>query len=487
MENSAIKIARSLFNKKNVNNFKRNLNKKTISIGISALFLLIATSYFIRPIFINYGSETKIIEKKINTHFKLDSEIKGKVSYKFFPSPRLEIKKLNLNFNNSKNKIFLEQAYVLIPIFGEKNLKSLEFKKFLIFNETIKIDSKEFKNYLKYFTILKEKDVILKNCILFFLDDQNNKVIFQNVNLKDKFNKVKHLVDFNSDFSNKKVRLKFINKINKEKNLDVEIPQLNTSINAIFDPSSNLNKVKGKSKVKLFDSVLTLNFEGKNKFKIYESFFRNKFLNSKISGEVSFMNGLFFDLNLGINQINLRKFLLYYFPEDKNYGFLNSGISKKLNGKFKIFMKNTNSFIGRINDIKMLLIFENGDMRIENASAILPQGSKINFNILYSDNYKEPFLDFSLNFYSQNSKKFLRKFNIYNFSEKEVSLLINGKINLKTNKIKFKNIVANNREKFDRKDVLNLEKNFNQFVLDQGVLGITDFFKLKKFAKEVLG
>tara|TARA_B100000929_G_scaffold288036_1_gene275733 strand:+ start:926 stop:2389 length:1464 start_codon:yes stop_codon:yes gene_type:complete len=487
MENSAIKIARSLFNKKNVNNFKRNLNKKTISIGISALFLLIATSYFIRPIFINYGSETKIIEKKINTHFKLDSEIKGKVSYKFFPSPRLEIKKLNLNFNNSKNKIFLEQAYVLIPIFGEKNLKSLEFKKFLIFNETIKIDSKEFKNYLKYFTILKEKDVILKNCILFFLDDQNNKVIFQNVNLKDKFNKVKHLVDFNSDFSNKKVRLKFINKINKEKNLDVEIPQLNTSINAIFDPSSNLNKVKGKSKVKLFDSVLTLNFEGKNKFKIYESFFRNKFLNSKISGEVSFMNGLFFDLNLGINQINLRKFLLYYFPEDKNYGFLNSGISKKLNGKFKIFMKNTNSFIGRINDIKMLLIFENGDMRIENASAILPQGSKINFNILYSDNYKEPFLDFSLNFYSQNSKKFLRKFNIYNFSEKEVSLLINGKINLKTNKIKFKNIVANNREKFDRKDVLNLEKNFNQFVLDQGVLGITDFFRLKKFAKEVLG
>jgi len=487
MENSAIKIARSLFNKKNVNNFKRHLNKKTILIGISALFLLIVTSYFIRPIFINYGSEIKIIEKKINTHFKLDSEIKGKVSYKFFPSPRLEIKKLNLNFNNSKNKIFLEQAYVLTPIFGEKNIKNMEFKRFLIFKEIIKIDSKEFKNYLKYFTILKEKDVVLKNCILFFLDDQNNKVIFQNVDFKDKFNQDKHLIDFTSDFSNKKVRLKFINKINEEKNLDVEIPQLNTSISAIFDPSSNLNKVKGKSKVKLFDSVFTLNFEGKNKFKIYESFFRNKFFNSKIGGKISFINGLFFDLNLDINQINLRKFLLYYFPEDKNYGFLNSGISKKLNGKFKISMKNTNSFVGRINDIKMSLIFENGDMRIENGSAILPQGSKINFNILYSDNYKDPFLDFSLNFYSQNSKKFLRKFNIYNFSEQESSMLIDGKVNLKTNKIKFINVVANNREKFDRKDILNLEKNFNQFVLDQGILGVTDFFRLKKFAKEALG
>ena len=70
-------------------------------------------------------------------------------------------------------------------------------------------------------------------------------------------------------------------------------------------------------------------------------------------------------------------------------------------------MKNTNSFVGRINDIKMSLIFENGDMRIENASAILPQNSKIKFNILYSDNYKDPFLDFSLNFYSEDSKKFL--------------------------------------------------------------------------------
>ena len=64
MKNSAIKIVSLLFNKKIVNNFKRHLNKKTISIGISALFLLIVAFYFIRPIFIDYGSETKIIEKK---------------------------------------------------------------------------------------------------------------------------------------------------------------------------------------------------------------------------------------------------------------------------------------------------------------------------------------------------------------------------------------------------------------------------------------
>ena len=485
MENSAIKIARSLFNKKNVNNFKRHLNKKTISMGISALFLLIATIYFIRPIFINYNLQTKIIEKKINAQFTLNTEIEGKVSYKFFPTPRLEIKKLNLNFNNSKNKIFLEQAYLLIPMFGEKNIKNLDFKKFLIFNEIIKIDSKEFQNYLKYFTILKEKDVVLKNCTLFFLDDQNNKVIFQNVDLKDKFNKDKHSIDFSSDFSNKKVRLKFINKINEEKNLDLEIPQLNTSISAIFDPSSNLNKVKGKSKVKLFDSVFTLNFEGKNKFKIYESFFRNKFFNSKVDGYITFKENFFFDLNLDVNQINLRKFLLYYFAPGKSYNFLSSGISKKINGKFNIYIKNTNSFIGRVKNIKMFLVFENGDMKIENVTAILPHDSKVNFNILHSGSKKEAFLDFSFNFYSNNGDKFFRKFNIYDFEEKKTSLALDGRINLFTNQLKIKNVVVDGREKLSRRDTLNLEKNFNEFVLDDGVLGILDFFKIKKFSKEI--
>ena len=132
----------------------------------------------------------------------------------------------------------------------------------------------------------------------------------------------------------------------------------------------------------------------------------------------------------------------------------------------------------------MFLIFENGDMRIEDASAILPQDSKINFNILYAGNYKDPFLDFSLNFYSNNTNKFLRKFNVYNFNEKQTSLFIDWKIDLVKNKLKLKNTVRDNSVKFDRSDILNLEKNFNEFVLDKSILGVTDFFRLKKFAKE---
>ena len=134
----------------------------------------------------------------------------------------------------------------------------------------------------------------------------------------------------------------------------------------------------------------------------------------------------------------------------------------------------------------MKLIFENGDLRVQNGSAILPNNSKVDFNLFFTDNSNDPYLDFNINFYSENTKKFLRKFNIYNSYEKEILILFQGKISLLSNKIKFKNIILNKREKLDRKDITNLETKFNQAVLDDGIFGITDFFKLKKFVYNVL-
>ena len=134
----------------------------------------------------------------------------------------------------------------------------------------------------------------------------------------------------------------------------------------------------------------------------------------------------------------------------------------------------------------MLLLFENGELRIQEGSAILPKDSKLNFNILYSSNFKKPFLDFSVNFLTDNKKIFLRKFNLYNSTNEDISLTFNGKIDLKSNKIKLSKVVLN-KKKLGRSDILNIEKNFNEFVLDENIIGITDFFKIKKFAQETFG
>ena len=486
MQNSATKIIKFILNKKNVEKLYKNLSKQTVIPLILLSVLFIFSYYFLKPYFYKYNSNIKVIEKKIKGEFKLDIKINGKISYSFLPSPRIKIKKSELNFNNKKNPILLEEINILIPVLNNKKLKDVNFKKFYVENSTIEIYSSDFKDYFIYLTKIKNKDILFKNSSLFFLDDQKNKVLFEDFYFSDKLRNNTHHIELKSFFSENKIKIKFKNNIEGKKNLDIEFPQIDSNIKISFNPSSSLESVKGKSKIKLFDNILIINFEGKNKFKIYESFLRSKFLNSKIDGDISLIENLIFNLNLQINQINFRKLIFHYFPEGKENNVFNSGLSKKINGKLDISIKNTDSFIGRINDLKMKLIFENGDIRVQSGSAILPHNSKINFNFLFTENLTNPFIDFNINFNSQNTNKILRRFNIYEKFNKKTSLSLQGKIDVEKNRIKFKNIILNNREKLDRKDILDVEKKFNQFVLDAGIVGIIDFFRLKKFTKEIL-
>ena len=486
MKNSAIKIVSSILNSKDFKNLKKYINKKTILFVIFVFFFFIIGYFLIKPYFYDYNSNVKLIENKIFKQFKVNTKISGDINYKILPSPRITIKKVNLKLEKKNEAISLEEISLFLPTFHNNKFKNLDFEELLISNVSIQVYPNDFGDYFKFFTKTGKNKITLKNCKLFFLDDQKNKVLFENLNLKEKFANKIHSINIDSIFSKNKLKIKFKNSIGGEKKLDLKLPQINTTVNILFDPSSSLKDIKGKSKIKLFDSILVLNFTGAKEFKIFESFLRNKYFNSKIEGDISFIKNFFFNLNFDVNQISLRKLLFRFLPENETPVVLNSGISKKINGTINISMKHSQSFIGRINDLNMVLVFENGDLRIKNGSAKLPHDSTVEFDLLFADNSNSPFLDFSLNFYSQNTKKFLRKFNIYKSVNKETSLSTKGKINLRNNKIKFFSIVSDKSEKFDRQDVLNIEKNFNQIVLNTGIFGVTDFFKIKKFANELL-
>jgi hypothetical protein len=488
MKTSAIKIVQSLFDKKNVNKLKNNLNKKTISLAVIILFVLITSSYFIRPVFFDYKlSNKKAVEKKIKNTFKIDAKIIGDISYNFLPSPRLVIKKIGLNFDSKKGKrTEINKSYILLSPFKLKNFKNLKLEKFLISNEKIKIYPKEFKNYFTYFTILKKENVILRNCELFFIDSRKETIIFSNVNLNEKFKNNKHQIKLDTIFSNGKIKIKFLNHLKGKKYFKVEMPNLDTSLNIIFNEGSNLKTLSGQLKLNLIESILLLNFqdfEGKRNFLISNSFFRDNFMNSKIDGKILLKDDFLFDLNLAINQIHLRKFLLYYFSQDPNKPPLISGISKKINGKIKIHNKSSSSFIGKINDTKMLILLENGDLTITNGSIKLGKDGNVNFNVSFEEGNADPKLLFSINFLSNDSKKFFKKFE-YDFDEIKFSLFSKGLIYIKEKKIKFKNIVINDNQKIGKKDILNIEKNFNQHVISDSILDLFDFFKIKKFVKE---
>ena len=272
--------------------------------------------------------------------------------------------------------------------------------------------------------------------------------------------------------------MKFINRENSKKYLKINVPRLKQSLDITFDKDSNLDYLSGELKLKFLETLLLMNFSGKGDFKITDSYLRNKFLNSKINGKISFKENFYFDLVFGVNQINFRKLLLYY-PI-----FQTGRVSKKINGKIIILNKNTESFFGKIKDTKMILIFENGDLKIKNLSTKITDNSKINSDISILNNDDKSIIKFKLNFFTNEAPKFLRRFGLYDFKQDQVSLVINGNIDVNKKKINLIEVIKDRNERINNKQILNIEKSFNKHVLDEGILGLFDFFKFKKFIQE---
>ena len=293
-----------------------------------------------------------------------------------------------------------------------------------------------------------------------------------------------HSISLDGYFSERKIKIDFKDEFNKKKFLKAKIPEIGATLDIFFDKETTLDKLVGNLKFALLDNILMLNFNGRKDFDVKESYFKNKFLNSKVDGKIRFKDNFNFDLALGINQISLRKFLLYYFSnKDNEYQNIQS-ISKKFNGKLNILSQGANSFFGKIKKTKMLMNFENGDLSVKNGLIEFSNNNSLKFDFLITSKNNESQLDFSLDFNLQNTAKFLNKFDVYNLKDKKYKLFANGKINLNDKKIFFKNIIKNENEKVSQGEIIQIQKNFNKFVIDKSVIDIFDFFKIKKFVKE---
>jgi len=484
MKTSAIKIVQTYLNKKNINNLKKFANTRNLTIGAVVIVIIITLSYLIRPIFFDYKLNEEVLKKKINNYLKVKSNIRGDVSYHFFPKPKIVIKDLELNFIDSKKKaIILNESNFLISISNLESIKDIKIKKIYIKKQRIEIFSNQFREYLEYFQKYKVDNLVLKNCEIFFIDDQGNNITLTGFNLKNTYGKDSEKISTTGIFSGNKFKINFLNKQNDEKFLDFSIPGLDSHLKIIFSKYSNLEKTSGKLNLKIFNNVLLLNFDGDSVYKISESFFRNKFLSSKLDGTINFRDNFYFDLNSEINQVNLRKLFRYYdtFMKDETTGQFN--ISKKINGKVIVSLKNADSYIGRLGNTNFILLFENGDLKIKNGLTDINKNAKLKFNVSLVGKGKNQKIAFFINFSSNEGKVFFNKLNV-NSERKDIGISATGKINVIGKKIKFDNLFIN-EEKITGRNLNIVEDSFDQYVIKDGVLGFLDFFKIKKFAKEV--
>ena len=480
MKVSSLKFIKQLVKKKVFFYPQKYLSKKIFFIGSFLILLLTIFSYFLKPLYFDYNENKDIIQKKINEKFSLTTLIDGNISYSAYPAPTIKIENVRINFGKPKSREIKVKKILIRTATNKLNkINQLDFKKLIFDKQIIEINSSNLKHIFNFFTLHKKGQILFKSTKVVFEDDQKNKVNFEDINLQDKFSEDNHKIDTKLFFSNNEIKIKFRNNLNAKKFLNINIPDLNQSLEINFDKESNLNNLIGNLKLSIFDSILLINFKGKDDFKISNSYLRNKFINTKIDGKISFKDPFYFDLKLGINQISLRKLLAFY-------PILETGIiSKKINGVLNIDIKNIDSLLGKTKNANMQLHFQNGDLKLKNIKFKLPFTSILNSNVnLYLKNNK-PKIEYDLKFSSNNAEKFLRKLGIYDYGKKKINIYSEGVIDINNKKIKFIKLLKDQVQIKNKNQIKLVEEAFNKNILNENISDLFDLFKFKKFLKEV--
>ena len=149
--------------------------KSFIVYVFSFIFLTLFT-YLIIPFFFDYKNNKLDIEKKILNSFGLNLNLTSKAKYNIFPSPRLNLKNVEiLSFSKNFNKIGSAEKVILkIPFKNLVNLNTLDFYSTELINSIFNIEISEINNFKNYLNnSVHEKPIKLKKSKINLFDKTN--------------------------------------------------------------------------------------------------------------------------------------------------------------------------------------------------------------------------------------------------------------------------------------------------------------------------
>ena len=170
---------------------------KSFVIYVFSFIFLTLFIYLGLPFFFDYKSNKSDLEKKVFENFGLNLNFTSKAKYNIFPSPRLNLKNVEiLSFSESSHNIgFAKKITLKIPFKKLISLKTLDFDSAELINAVIDIETSEINNFIDYLDNSEhEKPIQLKKSKINLLDKKN--LIFSielkklRISGKDLFNKL---------------------------------------------------------------------------------------------------------------------------------------------------------------------------------------------------------------------------------------------------------------------------------------------------------
>ena len=444
-------------------------------------FVLISIIVFLNiPNFFNYD---KSLLNKACRNFNLNCIAESKIGYTFIPTPRLEIK--NLTIKDSKKRTIVTTPKVAIKISINKliNKDKFSFTKIVAKKSEINLyldDIQEYKKLIKKLNFVKPIAIKSGN-INFFNSDEKITTIkkasikfkgLEDINIKGNFLNDELLFSLEGDKSKPKV---FLLKLDESNILaKIKIKEYN-----------NKENIKGDMLIKKNKHRLRAPFSYKNNQLFFEEAdIRNQFMNGKLDGFVKFLPFFDFNLNLDLKGFNFKRFYTIISNLDKKEISKFLKVNYKINGNLNLNVNKVYSKYDLINSFESNIKFSNGDILFEKMLLHLGKLGAADLTGVIKNDRKFSNLKFENNIYIDNEKYFNRKFGIFSDNGIFENLHFSGSLDLSKFIMRFSEISSN--EKFSEEQVYLIEKEFNDYMLDDGLVSLFDFIRFKEFMKSII-
>jgi hypothetical protein len=468
-----------------------SINQPGLKSFVFYVFSFIFLTLFIYlgiPFFFDYKNNQSDLEKKIFENFDLNLNFTSRVKYNIFPSPRLNLKNVEiLSFSKSSENIGSVKKVILkIPFKKLVSLKKLNFDSIELIDAVIDIKTSEINNFKNFLNSkVREKPIQLTKSKINLLDKTK---LFFNIDIKklrisgkSLFNKL----DLKGRIFDTKVKINYQNK-NSKKNVEIWLPEIGLNSKLSINPDKTNNEtIYGRVSVFFPSNQIYLNYILRNKiFNITSSKLANNYFKGQLFGDLIFFPFSTFDLKLDIDLLKFKNILNSRFVNNDKFLSQLIPINKKINGNIIFNVDKIASSSNIISSGNANLEFKNSVLIIEEIKLIINKIGDIKLTGKIFQQKKKKVFIFNTKINLDSPEIFYSRFLIP--KKNRIDLLpINlfGKIDLKSYKIKLDKIYlgkALNQEELDEDKLFFLQEKINEIFSQNSLNNILKYSNLRK-------
>ena len=462
------------------------ISSKFLLFHFPASIVFFGLLYLAIPSFYNYDKSS--IENVICKNLKVKCSIRGEISYRFYPTPRIKINDVIINdiFEKKNTLITTEHAVIKLSIANLLVKKKHKFKKIKFNNFAINFDLKNLKKYKNIFA--KKIDLapitFVKGKII-FSDGKDYVATIDDASIDLKF--IQDSIDaiLKGKFLNDNIYIN-VNSKNVDNKVSTDIILKMSHMNfltkaKLFNFEKDDNTISGNFLIKKDKNKITAVFDYKdNELIINKSNLRNTFLDGELEGKITLLPYFNFNLDLNLNSINFTRLYGYFLALDEKKIFK---IDNKINGKISLSADKINSKYNLTKSFESRIIFNNSSILIEQLLINLGKLGAVDMVGTINNDKKFTNFKFESNVFVDNQKKFLSKFGIYNVKNIFSHLFVSGNFDLKNLRGSFYEISGD--KKLSSEDINYIEKEFNNLMFENGYESLFHFPNFKEFIKSV--